>query len=195
MNALIIFAKVPELGKVKTRLAHAIGDEKTLEVYKEFLQTLIAAHKDKAYELIIYFTPAEKKAEMQKYYHAVKPSDGKNLGESLFNCFKAELATHDNVLVIGSDHPTITEQDVKDAFALLDTHDIVIGPAEDGGYYLVGMQQLHNIFENIAWSTDQALEQSLARCSELGLSVGLLREQYDVDTVGDLERYRKSLNR
>jgi len=187
MDLLAIFAKVPQLGKVKTRLAKDIGDSEALRVYTGFLEKLISEHSNQEYKLIVYFASDEK--EMDKYYSSIKVQKGKDLGERLFNCFETELSDFDKVIVIGSDHPTISSSDILEAFSVLDSNDVVIGPAEDGGYYLIGMKQFHDLFEGIAWSTSEVLKQTLEKCKDL--NAGLLEKKFDIDTSEDLKRYQE----
>jgi glycosyltransferase A (GT-A) superfamily protein (DUF2064 family) len=95
--------------------------------------------------------------------------------------------------IIGSDCPTITPADVEAAFASLDGNDLVLGPCEDGGYYLIGATRpIGSLFEGVSWGSDRVLSETLEKAREAGLSSGLLDVKYDIDSFGDLERYYHS---
>jgi uncharacterized protein len=204
-NALIIFIKNPALGKVKTRLARTVGDEKALDIYLELTQIT----RENALKLS---GKASKEANILRgvrrhvfYSDFINPSDewannrftkhvqtGDDLGERMSNAFLDILKTHKNVLIIGSDCPTLTTEIMEMALAQLETHDFVVGPSTDGGYYLLGFGQnnLSNfVFENMDWSTDKVLPTTLKRIKERGKTVFLLPELTDIDEEKDWVTY------
>jgi rSAM/selenodomain-associated transferase 1 len=191
-NALCIFAKYPELGKVKTRLAKDIGDEKALKVYKSILTDLVKDHKDNGYDLYIAFTPIEKEKDFKKLFENPDffPQKGKNLGKKMHNAFRFLLNNHKKVIIIGSDMPDLTSKAVKNSFKLVDRKDIILGPSFDGGYYLIGMKKSYNIFSNIEWSTSLVLTKTLELIKNKNLSFSLLEKKHDIDTIQELELYQ-----
>jgi glycosyltransferase A (GT-A) superfamily protein (DUF2064 family) len=118
--------------------------------------------------------------------------EGSDLGERLFRALSWGAGEAESVAAVGSDLPTLSAERVEEAFALLEAGgDVVLGPAADGGYYLIALRRsaVHSrLFAEIAWSTDQVLPTTLARCAELGLRALLLAPGADVDTPADLER-------
>lgn len=187
MNLLIIFAKEPEIGKVKTRLAKDIGKEKALKVYKELLKNTLATFKLTPYKVKVYFTPKQK---------------GRNLGSRMRNAFKDNLGKFNKVVLIGVDCPFLTKKIMQQAFQALNKNKIVIGPAKDGGYYLIGLRKprqlvpsqsrdsvagFHQLFKGISWGTNKVLQQTLKRCR---IKPFLLRKLYDIDRVNDLIKWR-----
>ncbi len=189
MDALCMFVKYPEQGKVKTRLAQDIGEEKALEIYKRLLRILIPEHDNRAYQFYMSVTPEDKARKFKKLYPAgtVIKQQGDDLGEKITHALQRLLADHGKVIIIGSDCPNITHEDIKQALQALDNNDVVIGPAEDGGYYLIGMKKYHTLFNDIDWSTEKVLDQTLKKASDL--NVKLLDEKRDIDTKEDAEFY------
>ena len=190
--ALIIFIKNPELGKVKTRLAETVGDEKALEIYKALLKhTKDIALQLNADRMLYYSEDVPEEEDMwsdddfQKYiqYGAV-------LGERMYYAFEDALAVHDKAIIIGSDCASLTPEIVAEAFDALDRFNFVVGPATDGGYYLLGMKKLQiEMFQQMPWSTDQVLPETLARINALGKTVYKLPELSDIDYEEDWKKY------
>lgn len=124
---------------------------------------------------------------------------GVDLGERLYRGLKWAVSGGGCAAAVGSDHPDLDSQRVENAFDLLDRgHDAVLGPARDGGYYLIALRReaVHRrLFDGLAWSTPSVLAESLSRCREMGLDVALLPEEADLDTVDDLARFRDALKR
>lgn len=185
---LIIFIKNPVLGKVKTRLAAGIGNEKALEVYQQLLEiTRNAALKSDCTRNVFYSDEIENDAwEEDKFNKFVQ--EGDSLGDRMKNAFEQIFALGaDEAVIIGSDCPQLSSHIIEDAFTLLDTKDVCIGPAKDGGYYLLGMKKpLPFLFENKEWSTDSVFGDTVINLNENQLSFGLLPPLSDVDTVDDL---------
>ena len=157
-NALIIFARNPELGKCKTRLAKVIGNEAALEIYKYLLNhTAEISEKIKADKFVFYSDDIKKEDLWSKDIFRKKLQYGTDLGARMENAF-TELfqLNYEKVIIIGSDLLDLNTKHVDDAFQLLETNELVIGPAKDGGYYLLGMKTLHlNVFKNKDWGTSR----------------------------------------
>ena len=189
-SGLIIFVKSPIAGEVKTRLAADIGDEKALEIYWQLLQItkkvalqfngskMIWSNKD--WSDNSDFWPIE-----TFQFHLQKGTD---LGEKMTKAFDYHFKEgFTKLILIGSDCPEINISILNAAEQALDHHDLVIGPATDGGYYLIAMKEVHyELFQNMEWSHPQVLEQSLQRAKSKSLSVHLLQTLSDIDNVADL---------
>ena len=188
-NILVIFAKYPELGKVKTRLAKDIGDKKALEIYTSLLSNIIAEHKDQEYDLIISVLPKEKEQTFKNMFNVKTMAQyGDNLGMSMYDTF-LKLTKYEKVILIGSDIPEANSGIITRAFKELNNKDIVLGPNPDGGYYLVGMNSPHNIFSDITWSTDRVLQGTIQKIKTQELTHTLLEELNDIDTIEDYDKY------
>ncbi|MEJ7694110.1 TIGR04282 family arsenosugar biosynthesis glycosyltransferase [Daejeonella sp.] len=188
-HALLIFTKNLEEGKVKTRLAATIGTSAALSVYKELLlHTERNVRGVKANMTVLYsdYIAAGDMWDENSYSKAVQR--GADLGERMRNAIYNAIARgNKRVAVIGSDCLQLTEEIIDESFRQLEYHDIVIGPAEDGGYYLIAMKSLHeDLFRNMVWSTSEVLKDTLSRCRDLNLSVYCLQEFNDIDTEADL---------
>lgn len=186
-NALIIFVRKPEYGKVKTRLAATLGKTKALEMYELLLQhTHFEAEKTEAEKFIFYTNEVCADDRWNDYKKFAQ--QGNDLGSRMENAFKKNFDEHyENIIIIGSDCFELTSEIIEAAFSLLEKNDVVIGPAKDGGYYLLGMKKMHpTIFENIQWSTSEVFNQTIQKIETLNLSYEMLPVLSDVDTVHDL---------
>ncbi|MCB9185197.1 MAG: TIGR04282 family arsenosugar biosynthesis glycosyltransferase [Flavobacteriales bacterium] len=185
---LIIFIKNPVLGKVKTRLAAGIGEQRALEIYMQLLEiTRSVALKINCTRNVFYSDEiVSDDWEDDKFNKFVQ--EGDDLGERMKNAFEQVFALGaKNAVIIGSDCPELTSNIIAEAFELLDNRDVTIGPANDGGYYLLGMKKLHPfLFEEKEWSTDSVFEDTVIDLSENQLSYGCLEKLSDLDTVSDL---------
>jgi rSAM/selenodomain-associated transferase 1 len=188
-QALLIFTKNIVIGKVKTRLAATIGHEKALAVYDQLLKHTVFITKLLVIKKIVYYSSYIEKNDLwNPEYYLKKIQAGNDLGERMNNAFAdAFQAGYDKVIIIGTDCPGLNAELITDAFSLLDKHDIVIGPAEDGGYYLLGMKRLYSdLFKNIHWSTSIVFEETKKQCVALSLDFCLLPTLSDVDEEKDL---------
>ncbi len=187
-NLLIVFAKNKSLGKVKTRLAKTIGPEGALAVYTKLyditrIQSLGVRHTD----IQIYFS---EKLVNEDWGNGKKfVQKGNDLGEKMKNAFETAFsANYKNVICIGADLPDINSELIESAFNHLNSNDFVFGPAEDGGYYLVGTSQKQlYIFENKPWSTTELLALTLNEIELKKHSSTLLGTLNDIDTIEDLK--------
>ena len=187
-NHLIIFVKNPVAGKVKTRLAEFIGNAKALEVYLHLLEiTRKAANGAKCTRHVFYSEEIESDNwDDDRFNKHVQT--GESLGERMMNAFEQVFALGANhAVIIGSDCPGLTSELIENAFSILDKKDVCIGPAKDGGYYLLGMKTLvRAFFENKDWSTDSVFEDTVVDLMENRLTYGRLPQLSDVDTIYDL---------
>ncbi len=194
MNDLIIFAKYPEPGKVKTRLGKTIGFELACEFYKVFLKLTFDMAKNSSINSVkIYFAPEDKKDEFGKMIpdeFSLFPQSGGSLGTKLHNAFRDSFNSGANkTVIIGSDSPTLPSTVIRDAINHLNDNDLVLGPADDGGYYLIGTSVPYEfLFEDIDWSTTSVLAQTLSKAKQNKLKHCLLQEWYDVDDLPSLKK-------
>ena len=189
-NLLLIFTRNPELGKVKTRLAKTVGDETALKIYKFLLQKTRDISSKVTSDKAVYYSVKIRNNDIwdtnsyQKYQQL-----GEDLGLRMLNAFKNSFdAGYKKVLIIGSDLYDLSTERIDIAFNELDTNDVVIGPAEDGGYYLLGMNTLkENIFKNKDWGTDTVRKDTLVDLKDK--KVHLLSALNDVDVFEDIEHH------
>ncbi|MDA1055067.1 MAG: TIGR04282 family arsenosugar biosynthesis glycosyltransferase [Planctomycetota bacterium] len=199
MDCFGIFAKYWEPSRVKTRLAATLGSESASEIYRHFVSTLVERFRRCADSRVLCFTPEERAAAFGKLAGAdwvVKPQSPGDLGTRMTSFFDSCFQNGaERVVLIGSDSPTIPAAHVESAFRLLHETDVVLGPTDDGGYYLVGASRdVAGIFAEIDWSTPRVWQQTVARLGELRLSYETLPQWYDVDELTDLERLRDELS-
>ena len=190
-NALIIIAKYPVNGSVKTRLKGHMPDDKILELYSHLLETTIQKLRSiDGVDTFIAFAPQEAASFFSKYnLRLISLSDG-DLGMRMFSAFE-NIFNHDyeNAVLVGADIPDLSSKNILNALQLLSAHDLAYGPAEDGGYYLVGMRKLiKEVFEEIPWSSNVTLERSIARAKKFKYSVSYTETLYDIDTIDDVNR-------
>lgn len=188
-NLIIIFARNPKLGKVKTRLAKTIGDFATLETYKILMKhTANVVEKSNAEKIVFYSEYIDHNDVWAKIKcKKVKQSEG-DLGEKMQTAFEYAFELgHKKIVIIGSDVYSLKTEHIDSAFTQLETHDVVIGPAHDGGYYLLGLNFIiPELFEQKKWGTSSVLENTLADLNEL--NVTLLEPLNDIDTYEDLKK-------
>jgi rSAM/selenodomain-associated transferase 1 len=193
VEQLIVFLKSPRPGFVKTRLAAGLGVEAACKAYIRLAETMLE-HIAPLQNVELRFTPDDSRPEIESWRRAswrASPQGPGNLGERLSRAIQESFAAgKQRVVVIGSDCPAVTAEDILSAWAALETHDVVLGPAHDGGYWLIGVRSPDApVFEGISWSTRQVLEQTLSRCREARLAVASLRKLGDVDTIEDWRRF------
>ncbi|WP_418510974.1 TIGR04282 family arsenosugar biosynthesis glycosyltransferase [Corallibacter sp.] len=194
-KALIIFTRNPELGKCKTRLAKTIGNEAALSIYKHLLRhTAKTASSIKADKYVFYSESISSNDLWNDSIFKKRLQQGNQLGSRMENAFSELFQLgYKKVLIIGSDLPDLNTETITNAYDKLNENDFVIGPATDGGYYLLGMKSLHqNIFKNKAWSTNSVLKDTLNDLQNS--SVFLLKELNDIDTFEDLKAHNELLN-
>lgn len=186
-NLLIVFAKNILLGKVKTRLAATIGDTGAFEVYKTLVEiTEMESNNLEDCDIRVYWSDVIIDTKWKDADRFVQ--SGSDLGERMQNAFLDGFESgYERIIGIGTDLPDITAGIMKEALFKLETVDTVFGPAEDGGYYLIGMNHMVNqVFENKAWSTEFLLKETTDELVQEGKSFALLKELNDIDTLEDL---------
>ncbi|MGC1204707.1 MAG: TIGR04282 family arsenosugar biosynthesis glycosyltransferase [Flavobacteriaceae bacterium] len=186
-NLLIVFVKNIKLGKVKTRLAKTIGDHGAFEVYSELVKITELATQNIAADKRIYFSDAVVETKWKNETKAVQ--QGENLGERMKNAFaKGFLDGYERIVLIGSDLPDISSTHIENGFNALQKAEVTFGPAEDGGYYLIGLSELKAcVFENKPWSKSHLLEETLMELKQKNINFKLLETLNDIDTFEDLE--------
>lgn len=187
---LIIFIKNPVVGTVKTRLAESIGDLKALEVYQDLMEKCRQEALKVACKRHLFYSKAivETDAWSPEHFEKKVQVEG-NLGDKIVGAFQDVFKKKGKVLIIGSDCYDLSAEIINDAFQKLNQFDVVIGPANDGGYYLLGMNKFQpELFRNITWSTGSVLMETMDRVKAKNLSAILLKELIDLDTLEDLEK-------
>jgi hypothetical protein len=196
-NLLLIFTRNPELGKCKTRLAATIGDEAALRMYEFLLKHTVAITKDLPVRKQVYYSVKVRENDLwDANIFSKKQQHGTHLGERMQHAFAQGFEQgYERIVIIGSDLYDLTQSDLENAFSALSDHDFVIGPAEDGGYYLLGMKRLKTeIFQNKNWGTASVLKDTLLNLKTE--SVHLLPERNDIDVyedIKDMEVFRQFL--
>ena len=189
-QAVLIFAKNLIYGEVKTRLAATVGNDVAFSIYKKLLQyTKEITKKIIADKIVFYSNNIEEKDIWKSTIYKKQLQSGNHLGERMQNAFDHAFKNrYEEVLIIGTDCFELTSPIIEMAFSQLKHHDIVIGPATDGGYYLLGMKSLYPLlFENIEWSTNTVFKKTIAACNQLSLTYYVLLELNDVDEEKDLK--------
>ena len=171
-RALLLFIKNPVPGKVKTRLAATVGPDRALELYLRMLaHTRNTALRTAASRLVFYSDFVDEQDDWRRPDFEKMLQRGTDLSLRMHHAIADALQHHSRAVLVGGDIPGLRADIIEAAFDALEEADVVIGPAEDGGYYLIGMSAPHpEIFENIQWSTPQVLSQTLERCHLAGSS-------------------------
>ena len=195
-NLILVFTRNPELGKCKTRLAKTVGDENALTIYKMLLQHTANVVEQIDFDKAVYYSVKVRNHDLwdntiYQKHQQIGADLGLRMQHAFINSFKAG---YEKVLIVGSDLYDLKPSHIQEAFDKLNTHDVTIGPAEDGGYYLLGMKTLQPyIFENKQWGTETVREATLNDLKKQ--TVYLLEELNDIDLYEDLKKYDELLNR
>lgn len=187
-SLLIIFTRNPELGKVKTRLAKGVGDKAALDIYSFLLQHTVSITKDLEVDKAVYYSEdIPQKDIWDDKVFSKKLQQGEDLGARMQHAFQEGFDSgYQKIAIIGSDMYDMSPEDLENAFDLLDTHEFVVGPAEDGGYYLLGMTRLQpEIFQNKTWGTSTVLSDTIANLQNQKFI--LLEERNDIDYLNDIK--------
>ncbi len=202
MDTLVVMAKHPVAGQVKTRLAASLGEQPAAALATAFLEDLIWRLADCGDRRILATWPQT--GESHDFFSQrsagrfdLWPQPEGSLGDRLQAVFRDHLrpGLDDRVVVIGSDSPTLPTQTLAAAFDALDQQDVVLGPATDGGYVLIGLRRMvPGLFEQIDWSTAFVYEQTLQRLEAAGVRPAVLPAWYDIDTLDDLVRLYRELD-
>ena len=190
---LIIFLKAPRPGLVKTRLADVIGPQAACDAYRKLVELLLEQLRELPF-VELKHSPDNAASEIAPWVAAgwsCRPQGAGDLGQRLIAAFDDAFAHGaERVVIIGSDCPYVTAEDIRAAWSTLSRSDVVLGPAGDGGYWLIGLRRPQPaLFRDIPWSTEQVLRDTMTRIQSAGLSVHLLRTLEDVDTEADWRRF------
>jgi rSAM/selenodomain-associated transferase 1 len=199
-NALVIMAKEPEIGSTKTRLCPPLSFDEAAAISEALLlDTIQLISGIDALDLAIAITPPES----EPYFRRISPPDTilipvvcKDIGECQSIALKNLLEMgYQKVFALNADSPSLPRAYIQEALSSLDDHDLVLGPTDDGGYYLVGFKEHQaRIFENVAWSTERVLDQVVEIANELDLAVKQIPSWYDVDTVEEIYQLQAELD-
>ncbi len=187
-RALLIITKNAEAGRVKTRLAATIGNEAALAVFHQLQRHTVLVTASLPVEKFVFYSRfIETDDEWPAAHFGKQLQQGDDLGQRMKNAFAFVWEKgYAEAVIIGTDCPGISAGIIMDAFAALGAPDVVIGPAEDGGYYLLGMTKAHSfLFDDIPWSTGTVLNSTIQKCMEANLQHVLLPVLSDVDTADD----------
>jgi len=192
-QGLIIFVKAPGATTVKTRLAENIGEERARQLYRHFVADIVETMDRRPFDLKLFFYPPDQYKSVTAWLgndRSCEPQQGNDLGERMSHAFgKTFSEGYESLLLIGSDLPDLPASIIEEGFAALSVNDCVIGPALDGGYYLIGFKAatfLSDAFLTIPWGTDCVCERTCRIVRGKGLRLSLLPCWRDIDTVEDL---------
>lgn len=191
---LIVFQKNLEKGKVKTRLARTVGDDKALNVFKALIKSTYDQIPTNMLDVHVFFgkriEPLDHPLHESAIFHV---QEGKDLGEKMTHAFEKLLNQgYKKLMIIGTDCPFITRKIFDKALQHLESHDVVIGPANDGGYYLLGAKSSpQKIMQGIEWSTSTVLESTLKAIDRQGKTYQLLEVLTDIDNEEDFQKYKQ----
>ena len=190
-NALIIFIKFPELGKVKTRLALSTNNVFALEIYKLLAENIFHEAEKLDCKTLIFYVDSTNEQKVKNWVNKdflYLPQNGKDLGEKMLNAFEqVKSKGFEKILIIGSDVPDISKDLITNSLNELNKTDVVISPSDDGGYSLLGLKEINSfLFQNIEWSTQKVLNQTIEAIKQNKLSLTKLKTLNDIDTKEEL---------
>jgi uncharacterized protein len=193
-NAFIIFLKYPELGKVKTRLAKVLGDQFVLNLYENFIKDLYNKALKISADVYVFYTKDSQSTENNIFWNTkfeYFKQQGNDLGKRMYNALDVIInKNYKKCVLIGSDSPDLPVEIINQAFQQLDSNNVVLGPSEDGGYYLIAINQNSlnkTIFNNVKWSTNIVLEQTINNILHEKMTYSLLIKWHDFDYIEDLK--------
>lgn len=193
-DLILVFVRNPELGKVKTRLSKTIGDRDALKIYTILLNHTESVINSNSADKVVYYSEEIQQNDLwSETLYQKKLQKGPDLGARMQHAFETAFKDlYEKVVIVGSDLYDLNPTHIEDALKALETHDLVLGPSLDGGYYLLGMKELHSaVFKNKLWGTDSVLESTL---KDLKLqNVKLLDALNDIDTFEDLKAHPELL--
>ena len=192
-KSILFFVRYPEKGRVKTRLETHLDQDKILSLYRCFVEDILSTLHRMEYPVSVCYWPPERVVDMQAWLGsslAYCPQKGEDIGQRMQNAFTNAFANGvDHAILLGSDFPDLDPVILDQAFDALSQNDVTLGPAVDGGYYLIGFNChtfLKDIFTGIPWGTEQVLGETLKKIEHAGMKVHLLPEWQDIDTFEDL---------
>lgn len=192
-EAIIVFLKEPIKGEVKTRLAASIGEDQAVDIYRKLLDISRTHLKDNGRDVFWYINKTPSDTFRTSFFSPndkIRIQKGADLGEKMSHAFKELFSeNYDRICIMGTDCPFITKKIIDKAFQNMSLKDTVLGPAEDGGYYLLGMvQHFSYLFNNVSWSTGSVLKDTMNMLHQHDTSYALLEELYDIDEENDARR-------
>lgn len=194
VSCIIVFVKYPEKGRVKTRLAEDIGSENAAELYKRFTEDILESLTDIKAAKLVFFCPRDRRKEFMIWLgggYQFYPQLGNDLGERMKNAFTFGFKEgYQNMIILGSDSPDIPKAIIKEALNSLLIKDAVIGPAQDGGYYLIGFKKdsfNSSIFERIEWGANTVYGKTVDILNKKNISFHVLPQWRDIDTYEDMK--------
>lgn len=192
-GCVLYFVKVPAKGTVKSRLAEAVGADAAVEIYRRFVRDFLATLDRVSQPSVICYHPASAGRDIEAWLgpsRSYLPQEGPDLGGRMRDAFlRAFSRGFDRALLIGSDIPDLPPCVIEEAFDALRDHDAVMGPASDGGYYLIGFRRdslVDEVFTGLTWSTGTVFSETMEIFRLRGTSVHVVQEWRDVDTIDDL---------
>ena len=191
-QAFIIFARNPVRGKVKTRLAATMGDDKALSIYQSLLEHTVQITQQLPYDCYVFYADGISKNDVwPDDLYLKKNQEGKDLGQRMLHAFDTLFQQgYQKIIIIGTDCFELSSFILLDAFTALDEKEVVIGPSEDGGYYLLGMRQFFPfLFEEKAWSTDSVYSSTVQQLVIQNIRYEILPILNDIDTEDDWKQY------
>lgn len=198
-DVLIVFVKEPRPGTVKTRLVPALGAEHAALLYRALADEEVrrTTPRPGEYDRVFFFTPAGAQPALQRWFprELLLPQSGDDLGARMAHAFDTAFRRGARrAAIVGSDVPWVSRELVQEALLSLDDHEVVVGPARDGGYYLLALDRPRpGLFDGIAWSTPSVLSATAERAGMLGLRLSVLEPLSDIDTLEDVRREWRSL--
>lgn len=200
-RSLIVFVKSPIPGDVKTRLIPYLSSSEAADLYKCFVSDILKSVSQitTSTKLQVAYQPHTKAADLSwlglRHPPELFKQDGRSLGERLIHAFGTAFGRGaQHVVIIGSDSPTMPKAYLEQAFQALKDADVVLGPAANGGYYLIGLSRpCLKLFEDVSWSTDQVFERTAQNAQRHGYSLRVLPSHYDIDTIEDLHKLHNEL--
>jgi rSAM/selenodomain-associated transferase 1 len=196
---VLVFLRAPEKGRVKTRLAREIGEEKALDLYKVLVEKMLSALEKSGLDHRICFFPADKKALVKDWLgpdHIYLPQKGDDLGLRMGNALSRAFDDGaQKAILVGTDIPDIKDSHLLSALDLLDKNNVVLGPSLDGGYWLIGFQRKQfcpDLFSRVDWGTDSVFSTTIEKCRKADLSPGILPALRDIDTLADLRLFEET---
>ena len=197
MNALVIFAKYPEPGRVKKHIGAEIGMEKSAELCRAFINDLIDENSDKDYDVYLSFIGHEYKEDYREMFPQaiLYVQRGNDMTTNVQFSFEDLLDDYEKVALIGSDVPDLKSEMIIKAFNALELYDVVLGPCDDGGYYLVALKKPHDIFHGLPWGKQNLLDVQTEILKKKHLTFALLEKMPDVDNIDELKALKKRLKR
>ncbi len=199
MRCVIVFLKVPQKSRVKTRLSKFLDPEIVVDIYKNFVADILGMLNRSPYRITVGYYPPHAQSEAVAWLgpgYTLMPQKGNNLGKRMANAFDKMFSKgYQHALLMGTDFPDLPGSIVDEAFKSLDNNDAVIGPAVDGGYYLIGFKSttfLPQIFDDIPWGTEDVFEMTVKIFQKNKFKLHVLPKWRDIDTYEDLKFFYKT---